>query len=400
MSDAAIVMVRVRLLAAIFLLVLPFPLFGQSRTEDFDRVFLRALEMQKAGDLIGAIDAYKIALSIDGTRVDALSNLGAAYVHLGQFDDAIAQYDAALKIDPSNATVRLNLALAYYKSGRPNEAIQPLKIVVATNPDAQNAYLILADCYLQTGQYPDAVTLLQPREAMFQDDLAFAYVLGTALVRTGDERQGQLYIDRIFKKGDSAEGHLLMGIAHLNRFDYPSAKTELERALKLNPNLPTANSAYGRALLGLGDQAEGERAFRRELSVNVNDFESNLMLGSMRKSAQDFDAALTYLNRAIAIHPNDLMARKLVASLKLQTGAVEEAVAMFEQIVAETPDAVDAHVQLATAYNRLKRKDDADRERAIVDRLNQQIQEQQSKGDPAANAPAPTQATPPEGPHR
>jgi tetratricopeptide (TPR) repeat protein len=395
-------MVRVRFLAALWLLVLPFPLFGQSRTEDFDRVFVRALEMQKAGDLIGAIDAYKTALSIDATRVDALSNLGAAYVHLGQFDDAIAQYDAALKIEPSNATVRLNLALAYYKSGRPNEAIRPLKIVVATNPDAKNAYLILADCYLQTGQYPDAVTLLQPREAMFQDDLAFAYVLGTALVRTGDEHQGQLYIDRIFKNGDSAEGHLLMGIAHLNQFDYPAAKTELERALRLNPSLPTANSAYGRALLGLGDQAEGERAFRKELSVNINDFESNLMLGSMRKNARDFDAALTYLNRAVAIHPGDLTARKLVASLKLQTGAVAEAAAMLEQIVAESPDAVDAHVQLATAYNRLKRKDDADRERAIVDRLNREIQEKQSAVNDkqtGTTTPAPTSPpSPPEGP--
>ena len=395
-------MVRVRVLAALSLLLLPIPLFGQSRADDFDRVFLRALEMQKAGDLIGAIDAYKTALSIDGTRVDALSNLGAAYVHLGQFDDAIAQYDAALTIDPSNATVRLNLALAYYKSGRPNEAIQPLKMVVATNPEAKNAYLILADCYLQTGQYPDAVTLLQPREAMFQDDLAFAYVLGTALVRTGDDRQGQLYIDRIFKNGDSAEGHLLMGIAHLNRFDYPEAKTELERALQLNSSLPTANSAYGRALLGLGDQAEAERAFRKELSINVNDFESNLMLGSMRKSAQDFDAALTYLNRALAIHPGDLTARKLAASLKLQMGAVEEAAAMLEQIVRDEPDAVDAHVQLATAYNRLKRKDDADRERAIVERLNREIQEKQSAVNendagtttPATIAPPP----PPEGP--
>ena len=192
-------MVRIHFLAALLLLVLPFPLFGQSRTEDFDRIFLRALEMQKAGDLIGAIDAYKTALSIDATRVDALSNLGAAYVQLGQFDDAIAQYDAALTIDPSNATVRLNLALAYYKSGRPNEAIQPLKIVVATSPEARNAYLILADCYLQTGQYPDAVTLLQPREAMFEGDLGIRL---RARDRTRSDRRrchGQQYIDRIFK---------------------------------------------------------------------------------------------------------------------------------------------------------------------------------------------------------
>jgi hypothetical protein len=59
-------------------------------------------------------------------------------------------------------------------------------------------------------------------------------------------------------------------------------------------------------------------------------------------------------------------------------------------------------VQLATAYNRLRRKDDADRERAIVDRLNREIQEKQSavNGNGDGNTtPAPT-STPssPEGP--
>ena len=47
---------------------------------------------------------------------------------------------------------------------------------------------------------------------------------------------------------------------------------------------------------------------------------------------------------------------------------------MFEAIVKEAPDLIEAHVQLATAYNRLKRKEDADRERAIVDRLNKDAQ--------------------------
>ena len=74
---------------------------------------------------------------------------------------------------------------------------------------------------------------------------------------------------------------------------------------------------------------------------------------------------------------------------------------MLEQIVAEAPDAVDAHVQLATAYNRLKRKDDADRERAIVDRLNREIQEKQSavNENPVGNT-MPTPATPPSPPER
>src|SRR4029078_8668759 len=82
----------------------------------------------------------------------ALSNLGAAYVKLGQYDDAVARYNEALKVDPMAISVRFNLGLAYYKSARPNEAIAQLKRVVASEPDARNAYLVLADCYRQTGQ--------------------------------------------------------------------------------------------------------------------------------------------------------------------------------------------------------------------------------------------------------
>ena len=109
------------------------------------------MELQQAGDMLGAIDTYKAALTIIPDRADALSNLGAAYVRLGQYDDAIAQYEAALKSDPTTNTIRLNLALAYYKSARPNQAIPQLKRIVASAPDARNAYLVLADCYLQTG---------------------------------------------------------------------------------------------------------------------------------------------------------------------------------------------------------------------------------------------------------
>src|SRR5204863_31246 len=101
---------------------------------------------------------------------------------------------------------------------------------------------------------PDAGTFDRTFSRALEMQNAGAYVLGTALLQTNDERQGQVYIDQIFKAGDSAEAHLLMGVAYLNRFDYPSAKSQLEQALQLNPTLPTANSAHGRALLGLGDQ--------------------------------------------------------------------------------------------------------------------------------------------------
>jgi protein O-GlcNAc transferase len=363
------------LLVPLGLLLLAAPVRAQTGTpQDFDRLFARALELQQAGDLLGAIDTYKAALAITPDRADALSNLGAAYVRLGQYDDGIKQYEAALKADPANTTFRMNLALAYYKSARPNEAVLHLKRIVASAPDAKNAYLVLADCYLQTGQDQEVVALLKPRGAMFGDDLAYAFLLGTALLRTADEVEGQKYVDRVFGAGESAEAHLLMGLAHLGQHDYTAAKTELERAVQLNSKLPAAHSLYGRALLALGEQAQAERAFHQELDLNVNDFEANLQLGNMRKSAQKFSEASLYLERATTIRPADLTARKLLASLRLQTGKVEEAVGMLEALAKEAPDLVEVHVQLATAYNRLGRKDDAQREKTIVDKLNAEAQ--------------------------
>ena len=66
---------------------------------DADRLMARGIELHQAGDILGAIDAYKAVLAMAPARADALSNLGAAYVRLGQYDDAIKQYEAALQSD-------------------------------------------------------------------------------------------------------------------------------------------------------------------------------------------------------------------------------------------------------------------------------------------------------------
>ena len=48
----------------------------------------------------------------------------------------------------------------------------------------------------------------------------------------------------------------------------------------------------------------------------------------------------------------------------------------------------EAHVSLATAYYRLKRKEDGDRHRAIADRLTAEAQAKQPGAQPAQSTPA------------
>ena len=67
-----------------------------------------------------------------------------------------------------------------------------------------------------------------------------------------------------------------------------------------------------------------------------------------------------------------------------------KALPALETIVKEAPTFLEAHVTLATVYYRLKRREDGDRERAIIETLNKEIQAKQ----PGAVAPN-TPDTPP-----
>ncbi len=330
----------------------------------------QAVELHQAGDILGAIAAYEAALKLEPENAGAHSNLGAALVRLGRYDQAITHYRKAMAIDPANGLFQFNLALAEYKSGDIPGAATELKHVVDTDQNNRNARVLLGDCYLQMGRFQEVVDLLSPREADLGDDRAFGYVLGSALVETEHAKDAERVIDRIFRGGESAEGHLLMATAHLRAADGPAAVAELKQALALKPSLPIANALMGRALLRSGDQEGAMRAFRRELEVNPNNFDANLQLAELKKRDEQFDDALTYVQRALRMRPTDASARFSLAGIDVGTGKNDAAREILEQVVKDAPKFTEAYVMLATVYYRLNRKADGDRVRGIVEQLN------------------------------
>ena len=366
-----------------------------------DTLFGRGVQRHQAGDILGAIEAYKEALAKEPGRIDARSNLGAAYVHLGRYEDAIEQYKKALEIDPGQNMVRFNLALALYKGALIAESAAHLEKVLAKDPRNTSALLLLADCDLQLGQDARVVSLLSPHENELKDSKLFNYLLGNALLRRDELLRGQALIDRLFRGGESPEGHLLLGAAYLQRRDHKSATAELEKAIALNPKLPTLFALYGRALMGSGRREEAVQAFRRELETNGNDFEANLYLGLLLKDDNLMDEAYDHLRRAERLRSGDVRVRYGLGALHLATGLVPEAEAALETVVAQAPDYLQAHVLLATVYYRQKKKELGDEQRAIAERLRQkqQAQEPGSQDDlgPAYRGDEAPAATPPGG---
>jgi tetratricopeptide (TPR) repeat protein len=366
----------------------------EARPDALDRILAQAGDMHQAGDLLGAIDAYKVVLQSAPDRADVRSNLGAALVALGRFEEGMEQYREAIRLEPGNPSYEFNLGLAFYKAVRPADAIPAFRRVLGIDPAHRPALLLLADCLSQTGDDAGVVATLTPHDAAFSGDLAYAYLIGMALIRTGDQPRGQVYVDRIFKAGESAEGHLLMGLAYLTGFDYKSAVTAFEKAVALNPDLPRVHSLHGRALLSSGDAAAASRAFLRALERNPNDFDANLQMGGIRQREQRFDDALTYLTRAMTLRPADLAVRHAMASVHLAQGQPGKALPLLEAVVKDAPEYVDARVLLATTYYRLKRREDGDRERQAAAKLTAEQQARQPGAREAQEPPAPV----PQGP--
>jgi lipopolysaccharide biosynthesis regulator YciM len=88
------------------------------------------------------------------------------------------------------------------------------------------------------------------------------------------------------------------------------------------------------------------------------------------------DEAKKYLGKALQLKPESTMARYESAMWKSTSGDYQAAVDQLEKLVADDPQWLEPHVELATLYYRLRRPADGARERQIVDKLTSQQQQQ------------------------
>jgi len=344
-----------------------------------EREFERATQLHQSGDLQGAVRAYLAILAKNPARVDVRSNLGAAYAALGRYEDAIREYKRALIIDGNNDVIRFNLAMAYYKAAWFSDAAAELERFVRTGPDSPqttSARLVMADCHVRLGEYKKVIESLSLLADDDPTNRTIAYLLGSALIGDGQLGRGQAIIDRLFRHDDSAEAHLLMGSILLLADDAQSALKEVQRAIELNPKLPAVQAWHGRVLMRLGDTERAKTAFNNELASNANDFDSNLYLGVLLRQDKQLDEALSRLQRAIQLRPREQYARYHLAAVYAAAGKPADALPLLEGVLKEHTDFIEARVLLATVYYRLNRKEDGDRENAIIQKSNA---EQQAK---------------------
>ncbi|MGA7415732.1 MAG: tetratricopeptide repeat protein [Bryobacteraceae bacterium] len=360
-----------------------------AQTPNPEQLFREAVEAQRRGDDATAITKYKELVKTRPDVVEVRANLGAALAHQGRFDEAIEQYSAALVRSPENIGIRFNLALAYYKKSDWAKAAEQLELLHAKQPGDPKTATLLGDSYARLRRNKETIALLMPIEASHPDDLAVKWTLGIALLQDNQPREGLKRIETVAEQGKSAEAYLLAGQTALAMSEFERAQRHADAAILLNPKLQGVYTLQGQALQYLGDHPGASVALRKALDQNPDDFDAHLTLGAIFNTDRDLDGARQHMDRAVQLRPDSALARFELAKIERAQGQMDAALKDFERVVKEEPNWLQPHIELAALYYKVKRPEDGQRERAIVDRL---IAEQnQGKPAPAPISQAPSQ---------
>jgi tetratricopeptide (TPR) repeat protein len=335
--------------------------------------------LHRQGKLAEAAQAYREFLKHHPKSLAAQSNLAVALANLGHLEEAIVEYEKALALDPSSAPVRMNLAIAYYKQQRIPEAGRLLEEIYRADTRNEQVLLLYADCLFRMGQYDEVIRVVKPFVDTHGDHTAANYLVGMAFLRKNRPDDGQVYIDRVMKSAGEAESLYLVGASQYEAGDYPAARETLGKAVALNPELPGIHTYMAQALVETGDAEGAKRSFREALQRNPADFEANLRYGALLRVESKTAEAAPYLRAAERLNPNSVPLQYQLATLDLESNDPEAALPRLEKIVAGNPTYLEARIALARAYYRLKRREDGDRERENIRKLEAEIQRNEVK---------------------
>jgi tetratricopeptide (TPR) repeat protein len=122
--------------------------------------FDRGAELEP-DDPAAAEDAYRQALEIDPSMVDARLNLGRLLHETGRTMEAEAHYRLALESRPDDSTALFNLGVALQDLGRPAEATEVYEKALESDPALADAHYNLAVVYEELGRKKSAIRHLK-----------------------------------------------------------------------------------------------------------------------------------------------------------------------------------------------------------------------------------------------
>jgi len=324
----------------------------------------------QSGDLAAAEAAFRRVLSVDPNSGAAYADLGVIAMRRKEWDRAISLLQKAEKLEPKMSGIRLNIGLVNYRRGDYTAAIAPLASVVRDQPDSQQARYLLGLCRVFTEHYADAVSTLEPLWPQMSNNVTYLYVLDIAAHNAGKNDLDEKALSQLVEVGgQTAEFHLILGKAYLNREEPDKAISELELAVSSNPNLPYVHFSLGVAYMKKSDNERAETEFRKDIAIEPDLADNYEQLGLLYLQMQKVDEAERSFREALRYNPRMPVSLLELGRLNQREGKNREALGFLDSAEKLAPDNQNIHYIRGQVLLRLGRREEAQTELATAKKL-------------------------------
>ena len=370
----------------------------------------------RKGDTAKALEVYRQGLALDPTDVPANQNYALLLMGAGRYREALDPLQKVKEAKPSDLPVRVALIECYLKGGmkiqgeretedllvssiptitdklklaqvlladnEPDTAQRVLENAVASSPNSAEAHGELGLLLSKKNQFEEGVRELGRAVQLAPDSAKYSMGLAETLLLWNHNAAALEFLLAIKDRFAAIpEFQYKLALAYYSLHQYPTAISQLEKLAGQQPLLDLVQYFLGNSYMAMGDLKEAETYYRRSIELNPGKAPYYTSLaGLLRKqSDKNIEEAIGFLEKALVLDPADVPSHLQLGLCYEEKKDLEKAAALLERVTRLSPALLPAHVALARVYYHQGKKEEGDRERATVARLEAEEQTRQSQ---------------------
>ncbi|HZC22352.1 MAG TPA: tetratricopeptide repeat protein [Candidatus Binatia bacterium] len=285
--------------------------------------------------------------------------------------EALALLKQASEKDPKTPGLEAKLGKAYFQLRQFSQAAPHLKSAVQQNDSDLESTQLLALSLYHAGNCREALPLLEKLGPRLPTNIPEApYVTSICYVMTEQLDNARKALAQMFSVApDSAMAYLTLGKLLVRQHKVEASIPQIETALRLQPHIAMAHFLLGEIDLYQSNVQGAVTEFQKELAVNPTMWLVYWRLGDAYMRLAKYDDAESVLKKAIWLNEASPGAFVLLGEIALKKNDPALASGFLERALAIDPENPDAHYALAAAYKALGREAEANQQLEISKKL-------------------------------